>query len=65
MRAYFGSLSIRAREDVDDLVDVLLAQAVLGAILHEALAGVDHEDAPARRVLLVRRRRCRREMPVP
>ena len=25
-------------EDVDDLVDVLLAQAVLGAVLHEALA---------------------------
>ena len=34
-------------EDIDDLVDVLLAQAVLGAVLHEAAAGVDHEDALA------------------
>ena len=28
-------------------MDVLGAQAVLGAVLHEALAGVDHEDALA------------------
>jgi hypothetical protein len=28
-------------------VDVLLAQAVLGAVLDEALGGVDHEDALA------------------
>ena len=34
-------------EDIDDLVDVLGAQAVLGAVLHEAGAGVDHEDALA------------------
>ena len=34
-------------EDVHDLVDVLGAQAVLGAVLHEAAAGVDHEDALA------------------
>ena len=41
-------------EDVHDLVDVLGAQAVLGAVLHEAAAGVDHEDALAGlRVLLV------------
>ena len=41
-------------EDIHDLVDVLGAQAVLGAILHEAAAGVDHEDALARLgVLLV------------
>ena len=36
-----------AGEDVHDLVDVLGAQAVLGAVLHEAAAGVDHEDALA------------------
>ena len=41
-------------EGVDDAVHVLLAQAVLVAVLDEALAGVDHEDAPARGgVLLV------------
>ena len=41
-------------EDVDDPVDVLLAQAVLVAVLDEALGGVDHEHALAgRRVLLV------------
>ena len=34
-------------EDIDDLVDVLGAEAVLGAVLHEAAAGVDHEDALA------------------
>ena len=32
-------------EDVHDAVNVHLAQAVLGAVLHEAAAGVDHEDA--------------------
>ena len=36
-----------AREDVDDLVNVLGGQPVLGAVLHESLAGVDHEDALA------------------
>jgi len=36
-----------AREDVHDLVDVLGAQAVLRAVLDEALGGVDHEDALA------------------
>ena len=35
------------REGVHDLVDVLLAQAVLVAVLDEALGGVDHEDALA------------------
>ena len=34
-------------EDVDDLVDVLAAQAVLVAVLDEALGGVDHEHAGA------------------
>jgi len=34
-------------EHVHDLVDVHAAQAVLGAVLHEAAAGVDHEDALA------------------
>ena len=42
------------REGVDDAVDVLLAQAVLVAVLDEALGGVDHEHALARGgVLLV------------
>ncbi len=36
-----------AREDIDDLVDVLGAETVLVAVLHEALRGVDHEDALA------------------
>src|SRR5215470_8139901 len=41
-------------KDVHDLVDVLGAQAVLGAVLHVATAGVDYEDALARvGVLLV------------
>jgi hypothetical protein len=41
-------------EDVNDPVDVHLAQPVLRAILHEAPARVDHEDAPPRaRVLFV------------
>ena len=35
-------------EDIHDLVDVHAAQPVLGAVLHEAAAGVDHEDALAR-----------------
>src|SRR2546425_3676528 len=35
-------------KDIDDLVDVLGAQAVLGAVLHVATAGVDHENALAR-----------------
>src|SRR5258708_10311814 len=34
-------------EDVHDLVDVHAAQAVLRAVLHEAAARVDHEDALA------------------
>ena len=39
---------------IHDLVNVLSAQAVLGAVLHEATARVDHEDALASvRVLLV------------
>ena len=36
-----------AGEGVHDLVDVLRAQAVLVAVLDEALGGVDHEDALA------------------
>ena len=32
-------------EDIHDLVDVHGAEAVLVAVLHEARAGVDHEDA--------------------
>ena len=32
-------------EGIDDLVDVLCPQPVLVAILDEALAGIDHEDA--------------------
>ena len=36
-----------AGEGVHDLVDVLGAQAVLVAVLDEALGGVDHEDALA------------------
>ncbi len=46
MREYFGHFELPV-EDIDDLVDVLRAQAVLGAVLHEAAAGVDHEDALA------------------
>ncbi len=34
-----------AGEGVHDAVDVLLAEAVLGAVLAEALGGIDHEDA--------------------
>src|SRR2546430_9222270 len=36
----------RARR-IDDLVNILGAEAVLGAILHEAAVRVDHEDALA------------------
>src|SRR6266567_2542452 len=36
-------------EHIDDLVDVLVAQSVLVAILHKALAGIDHEDTGAAR----------------
>jgi len=43
-----------AVEDVDDLVNVLAAQAILRTILLEAGARVDHEDAVALcRVVLV------------
>ena len=45
MRAYWQSDLIV--EDVDDLVDVLMVQPVHVAVLHEALAGVDHKDARA------------------
>src|SRR5205823_5915488 len=34
-------------EHIDNLVDVLVAQAVLVAIFNKALAGVDHEDTAA------------------
>ena len=34
-------------EHIDDLVDVLCAQAILIAVLEEALARVDHEDTAA------------------
>ena len=40
-------------EDVHDLVDVHAAQPVLGAVLHEATTGVDHEDALARLGILL------------
>src|SRR5205823_8575219 len=41
-------------ENIYDLVDVLMAQTVLVAILHKTLAGVDHEDTcAARGVLLI------------
>ena len=53
IRAHFG-MSSRLVEDVHDLVDVHAAQTVLGAILHEAAAGVNHEDTLAGvRVLLI------------
>src|SRR2546426_2615380 len=35
-------------EDVNDPVDILLAQSVLRTVLHEALAGIDQKDALAR-----------------
>src|SRR5258706_16211217 len=34
-------------EDVDDVVNVLIAEAVLRAILSKSFRGVDHEHAPA------------------
>src|ERR1019366_7395184 len=34
-------------EDIHDLVNVLCAEPILGAVLHESLACVDHEDALA------------------
>ena len=48
MREYCGDFEL-AGEGVHDLVDVLGAQAVLVAVLDEALGGVDHEDALAGR----------------
>ena len=36
-------------EDIDDLVQVALAEAVFVAVFDEALAGIDHEDAAAGR----------------
>lgn len=38
---------LRIGEDIDDLVQVALAEAVLVAVLDEALGGVDHENALA------------------
>ena len=38
---------IQPREGVDDLVEVLLAEAVLRAVLLESLGGINHEDALA------------------
>jgi hypothetical protein len=32
-------------EDVDDAVDILRAEAVLGAVFADVLGGIDHEDA--------------------
>ena len=46
MREYLGDFDLPG-EGVHDLVDVLRAQAVLVAVLDEALAGIDHEDALA------------------
>ena len=40
-------------ENIHDLVDVHAAQAVFGAVLHEATTGVDHEDALARLGILL------------
>src|SRR5437016_8319788 len=34
-------------EDIDDLVNVLGTKAILGAVLHKAHTGIDHEDALA------------------
>ena len=52
-------------EGVDDAVDVLLAQAVLVAVLDEALAGVDHEDALAAGAFSLSSTRMQAGMPVP
>ena len=43
-----GIALILAGEGIDDLVEVLLAEAVLRAVLFEALAGINHEDALTR-----------------
>jgi hypothetical protein len=49
----FGEFKLPV-EDVHNLVNVLRAQAVFGAVFHEAAAGVNHEDAlPGLGVLLV------------
>src|SRR5947208_2047868 len=49
----FGDVELPG-ENIDDLVDVLGAQAVLGAVLHVTCAGIDHEEALTRvGVLLV------------
>ena len=67
MKSFFGIADFRQRhhagvarhldlagEDVHDAVDVLGAQAILVAVLDEALGGIDHEDAfAAGGVLLV------------
>ena len=60
MKSFFGIADFRQRhhagvarhldlagEDVHDAVDVLGAQAILVAVLDEALRGVHHEDALA------------------
>ena len=36
------------RKSIDDLMDILGTQAVLIAVLHKALRGIDHEDAGTR-----------------
>src|ERR1035437_5223161 len=48
-------------EDDDDLVQVLASEPILGAVLREALGGVDHEDASSSlSVLLVAHHDARR-----
>ena len=42
-----GVAFILAGEGIDDFVDILLAEAVLGAVFFEAFGGIDHEDALA------------------
>ena len=42
-----AGVCFRVGEDVDDLMQIALTQPVLGAVLNEALAGIDHEDALA------------------
>lgn len=50
----------RLGKSIDNLVDILGAESVLRPVLHEALRGVDHEDAPARlSVLLVHHHNAR------
>ncbi len=49
-------------EHIDDFMNVLMAQTVLVAILHKALAGVDHEDTlAARGILLVEHKNTSRD----